>query len=226
MSPLGRPKGEYRRAQHEGASVNRHGLVRMLLLAAAWTAGAVLAAEPVGAAAERERIRLERAAVEARYKQGEMACRERFAVTGCVTDLQTQRREALTALRQREIELDEARRKVEAEENARRLEAKRAAAQSKPVPEPRPEPAAGASAARSAASAASAPSERARRRSKTADDAAAAAARAAAQQRRRSEAAAHRHSVEQRNAERAARGKKSTPLPVPAALPPASAASR
>jgi colicin import membrane protein len=203
-----------------------HGLARLLLLAAAWTAGAALAAEALDAAAERERIRLERAAVEARYKQGELACRERFAVTGCVTDLQTQRREALAPLRQREIELDEAKRKADAEENARRLEAKRAAAQSKPVPEPRVESAPGASAARSAASAVSSPSARALRRSQTADDAAAAAARATAQQRRLSEAAAHRQAVEQRNAERAARGKKSTPLPVPAALPPASAASR
>ena len=91
-----------------------------------------MAAEPAAAAAEREQIRLERAAVEARYKQGELACRERFAVTACVTELQTQRREALAALRLREIELDETKRKAEAEENARRLEAKRAAALSKP----------------------------------------------------------------------------------------------
>jgi hypothetical protein len=47
----------------------------------------------------------------------------------------------------------------------------------------------------------------------------------AAQQRRASEAAAHRQEVEQRNAERSARGKKSTPLPVPSAASVAATAS-
>ena len=52
-----------------------------------------------------------------------------------------------------------------------------------------------------------------------------AAARAAAQRRRASEAAAHRQEVEKRNAERAASGKKSTPLPVPSAASVAETAS-
>jgi hypothetical protein len=69
------------------------------------------------------------------------------------------------------------------------------------------------------------PNERARQRSKTAEDATVAAARVAAQQRRASEAAAHRQDVEQRNAERSARGKKSTPLPVPSAASVAATAS-
>ena len=42
-----------------------------------------------------------------------------------------------------------------------------------------------------------------------------AAARVAAQQKRLAEAAEHRETVEKRNAERAAKGKKSAPLPVP-----------
>jgi hypothetical protein len=173
---------------------------------------------------ERKHIAEERKAIEARYKAGEAVCRQQFVVTACVNEQQTQRREALELLRQRELVLDEAKRKTEAEENARRLQAKREEAAAKAPPVPR-----AASAANPPLSAklpASAPSERVRQRSKTADDPAAAAERVAAQQRRASEAAAHRASVDQRNAERAARGKKSAPLGVPAPLPPASAASR
>jgi len=69
------------------------------------------------------------------------------------------------------------------------------------------------------------PNERVKSRSRTADDATAAAERVVAQQRRASEAEAHRQQVEQRNAERAARGKKSTPLPVPTAASVAATAS-
>jgi hypothetical protein len=189
-----------------------------------WLAWGAQAAEPASAVAEREQIQRERAAVEARYAQTEADCQKRFAVSGCVTQAQAQRREELSALRLRELALDDARRKAEAEENERRLAAKRAEALARPQPVPR-----AASAPRAAASApagsASAPGDRARRRSKTADDAAEAAARVAAQQRRAMEAAAHRQQVEQRNAERAARGKKSTPLPVPTAASVAATAS-
>jgi hypothetical protein len=180
------------------------------------------AAEPASALAERERIQRERAAVEARYEQTEADCRKRFAVSGCLAQAQAQRREALAALRQSELTLDDARRKAEAEENERRLAAKRAEALARPPPQPR-----AASAPLAAATIASSPvpSERARRLSKTSDDAAEAAARVVAQQRRASEAAAHRKEVEQRNAERAARGKQSTPLPVPSAASVAAIAS-
>ncbi|MBS1175798.1 MAG: hypothetical protein H6R06_210 [Proteobacteria bacterium] len=184
---------------------------------------AVHAAEPDAAVAERNQIQAERAAAEARYKQAEAECNRRFAVSGCIAEAQAQRREAMSGLRMREIVLDEAQRKADAEESARRIEAKRAEAASKPAPVPRAAsapPAVPASAAVGRAS-----TERARRRSKTADDATAAVARVAAQQRRASEAAAHRLEVEQRNAERSARGKKSTPLPVPSAASVAAATS-
>lgn len=194
------------------------GSVIGLLLAAA-----AQAAEPAEAQAERQRIKSERAVVEAAYKQAEADCRRRFAVSGCITEAQTQRREAQAGLRQRELVLDEAKRKAEAEEDQRRIEAKRAEAASKPSPVPR----AASAPAKTAAAAASVPlaSGRARGISKTGDDATEAAARVAAQQRRLAEAAAHRQEVEQRNAERAARGKKSSPLPVPSAAGVADIAS-
>jgi hypothetical protein len=187
-----------------------------------WLACSAQAAESAAALAERDQIQRERAAVEARYKQTEADCKTRFAVSGCVADAQAQRREALSSLRLRELTLDDAWRKAEAEENERRLAAKQADALSRAPPVPR-----AASAPLSPASAVASPSpnERVKSRSRTADDATAAAERVVAQQRRASEAEAHRQQVEQRNAERAARGKKSTPLPVPTAASVAATAS-
>jgi len=187
-----------------------------------WLTCSVQAAESAAALAERDQIQRERAAVEARYKQTEADCKTRFAVSGCVADAQAQRREALSSLRLRELTLDDAWRKAEAEENERRLAAKQADALNRAPPVPR-----AASAPLSPASAVASPSpnERVKSRSRTADDATAAAERVVAQQRRASEAEAHRQQVEQRNAERAARGKKSTPLPVPTAASVAATAS-
>lgn len=182
------------------------------------------ATEPPEALAERTQIRTERAAADATLKNTEAECRQRFAVSGCITEAQAQHRKAMSALRMRELALDEAKRKAEAEANERRIEDKRAEAASRPAPVPR---AASAPKSAAAASAASAPraTEAVRKRSRTADDATAAAARVAEQQRRAAEAAAHRREVEQRNAERMARGKKSTPLPVPSAASMAEIAS-
>jgi len=194
------------------------GLIGLLL------AASVQATEPPEAQAERQQIKAQRAAADAQYRKAEAECRQRFAVSGCITEAQAQHRETMSALRMRELALDEAKRKAEAEANEHRIEAKRADAANRPPPQPR---AASAPKASAAASAASGPvaSERVRKRSKTADDAAAAAARVAAQQRRATEAAVHRQEVEQRNAERVARGKKSVPLPVPSAASVAEIAS-
>jgi hypothetical protein len=197
---------------------------------AAWLALGLLlacgahATEPPEAQAERQKIKVERAAANAQLKKAEAECRQRFVVSSCINEAQAQHREAMTALRMRELALDEAKRKAEAEENERRLEAKRAEVASRPPPVPR---AASAPKISGAASAASSPQagDRGRKRSKTGDDAAEAAARVAAQQRRAAEAAAHRQEVEQRNAERMARNKKSTPLPVPSAASVAEIAS-
>jgi colicin import membrane protein len=189
-----------------------------------WLATDAQATESPEAQAERQQIKIERAAANASLKRAEAECRQRFVVSSCVNEAQAQHREAMSALRMRELTLDEAKRKAEAEANERRIEAKRAEAASRPAPVPR---AASAPKASAAASAASSPAAgtRVRKPSKTGDDAAEAAARVAAQQRRAVEAAAHRQEVEQRNAERAARGKKSTPLPVPSAASVAEIAS-
>ncbi len=186
--------------------------------------GAVVqASEPPSAVAERKQIQHDRTAAETRYQQAEAECKTRFAVSGCIAEAQAQRRTAMTELRQRELALDEAKRRAEVEENAKRVQTKQTEAAARPVPVPQ----AASAPPSAAASAASAPARRQRKTqaSKTADEATAAAARVAAQQRRASEAAAHRQDVEQRNAERAARGKKSTPLPVPSAASVAATAS-
>ena len=183
-------------------------------------AGAARADEPPEAQAERQRIAAERAAVEADAARAEAECRTRFAVSGCVADVQAQRRAALVPLRERELALDEAKRKAAAQERALRLEAKRAQAASAAPPP------ADSTRVRSRAPASAAPAgERERKRSKTADDAAEAAQRAAERQQRLDEAAAHRQEVEQRNAASAARGKKAQPLPVPSAASVAAIAS-
>ena len=198
--------------------------VAALALCVGWVAaaGTARAAESPEAVAQRQQIKQQRAEAEARFKRTEAECKQRFAVSGCVADAEAERRATLATLRQRELALDDAKRQAEAQESRRRLESKRAEAQNRLPPVPR-----AASEPRAASSAASAPliKERVRRTSQTADEAADAAARALAQQRRASEAAAHRQEVEQRNAERAARGKKAQPLPVPSAASVAESAS-
>ena len=56
------------------------------------------AVEPSSDAAQRQQIKTERAAAEARYKQAEADCNMRFAVSGCIAEAQAQRREALERL--------------------------------------------------------------------------------------------------------------------------------
>ena len=157
-------------------------------------------------------------------KKTEAECRQRFVVSSCVAEAQAQHREAMSALRMRELTLDEAKRKAEAEANERRIEAKRAEAASRPPPVPRAASApkrlcrgfgSQRAAGRRARAQAFQDGRRCRRGGRACGRAAAA----------RREAAAHRQEVEQRNAERAARGKKSTPLPVPSAASVAEIAS-
>jgi colicin import membrane protein len=194
--------------------------------------------------AERQEIKEQRAAIEARFKAGEHECKQRFVVTSCINELQAQRREDLAALRKREIEHDEVQRRAQAEANRQRLERKSAEALDKPPVMPKAASAPGEPASASAvrgrsahhasesasapktapkATSASASAAKARKRSNADDEAAAAAARVVAQERRASEAAAHLEKVQARNAKREASGKVAAPLPVPA---PTSAASQ
>lgn len=185
---------------------------------------AARADEPPQAQHERRSIAAERAAVEAQARTAEAECRSRFVVSGCVADVQAQRRAALAKLRERELVLDEAKRQADANAQAQRVQAKRDEAATKPSPEPHA-PAVKLRASQAPASAAHG-SERVRPRSKTLDDAHEAARRAALQQQRLREADEHRQQVQQRDAERAARGKKAAqPLPVPSAASVAQIAS-
>lgn len=75
---------------------------------------------------ERERIRLERVAVDAVYVARERECRTRFAVTSCLDDAKRERRQALDRLRRQEALLDETRRKERAAKRMEEIRAKTA----------------------------------------------------------------------------------------------------
>jgi len=190
----------------------------MMILGA--LAGAVFAAEQT----ERERIDIERAAIEATRIERERDCQTHFAVTRCVEDARQAHRVALAELRRQQAVIDEAERHRRASERVDKL-ANRTAESIGPPPAPRasearadPRPPA-ASAVLAEAAPAKLP--RAPRPQATApgdgtDARALGASRAAAFRARAKDAQAHRAAVERRNAERAQKGKASRPLPWPA----------
>lgn len=191
------------------------------LLAALLAAGPARAAATADAAEREERARIaaERARLGAAFDAEEAACRERFLVNACVDDVRARRRAALDPLRRRELDLDDA-------ERRRRADARRTAVRERLAAPPPPEPP--ATAAPPPAPPASAPRTTvpAVRPDPGQEEAAAAARRAEAAKRRQQRAAETREEIRRREAERSARGKPSDPLPTPAALPPAPAASR
>ena len=179
---------------------------------------AAAAAEPP--AAERARIRAERAQAERRYAEAERDCRTRFVVTSCVEDAREQRRQTLTRLRAEELVLDRAERQQRAAERAAAIRGKQSRDDVPRKPRLIDVP----------ALAASAPPPRLRLRPPPAPRGGAtttpeARQRAAAAYEERQRAAqAHREAVERRNAERQAKAKKpSQPLPLP--MPPTAAGS-
>lgn len=104
--------------ERRGLMSKRH-VVRFVwavsLLAAMSTAFAQGAAPAVsGDAQQRADIRSARQAAEARFKQAEAACRERFVVTPCIDDAKGERRRTLASLRERELKLDELERRQRA----------------------------------------------------------------------------------------------------------------
>jgi hypothetical protein len=194
----------------------------MLLACCGLAAGGVAsAADP---AAERQRLAVERQAVEARYVAEEGECRQRFFVTPCVDEAWARRRAAMAGLREQELQLDDVERRARASERRQAIEAKSAEAAARqpamPIPPSPPSqpasrpPAAAPSAAASAGSAA----EPALRKGPDPQAAIDAAHRAAAAEKRRLEAEADRARIAAREAERLARGKASAPLPVPAEM--------
>ncbi|MDQ6638830.1 MAG: hypothetical protein M3Z15_04095, partial [Pseudomonadota bacterium] len=101
--------------------VLRHGLFLALTFAVAFPGGAAGSDD-----AERNRIAEEKAAIESRYAARERECRERFVVTSCVDDAKRERRHGLDALRDRQLQLDEARRRERTAERRSELAAKAA----------------------------------------------------------------------------------------------------
>lgn len=219
------------RAARRGGVVALCQVLLVVLTANAW-------AESPEALAERRSIQRQRAEAETQFESAARECQSRFAVTACVDELRARKRETLAALRAREIELDDAKRREEADAARSRREEKKAAKRTPQVQDAASAQRGAASAARgvphplpqrndaqrndgvareAAAKAQQRQERAAAHRQKAADEAADAAERAAAQQQRAARAAAHRERVEQRNAERAAAGKRAAPLPVPAA---------
>ena len=92
------------------------------LLALALALLALPAAHAAEDQAERERLKAERTAIEARFNEQEKACRARFAVTDCVKDAQRERNAALGNVRRQERILNDAERKQRAAERQKELE--------------------------------------------------------------------------------------------------------
>ena len=77
--------------------------------------------------AERTRIGVERARLEAGFLTEDAACYQRFFVNNCLDEVNTRRRETLAALRTQEIVLNEQERKLRGAEQIRRIEEKASA---------------------------------------------------------------------------------------------------
>ena len=186
-------------------------------------------ATATAADAPRARISADKAAVDARYRAAQAACRERFVVTSCVDAATAQRRKELAALREQELAIDDAERKQraalrrsEVAEKQSRLAARAASA---------PPPAAKASAR--PATPASAPPRAAPHASAALDGGPTQAAeRAAHSTKRQGEAQATRERIKAREVRKAeeakasaAAQKKAAPLPTPSSTRPSVPAS-
>ena len=182
----------------------KRGTPRSVLRAACAVAlllGSALASPAADDAAARERLRSERAAIEARFEQRERDCSAGAAATACVESTRRARREALVPVRREEAEFAAARRRLRADERAAAREA-RLAAVPRPAPAPRP--------VRAAAPVSKL--ERAAREARSLQ---------AYEERQRS-AQAHRDAVAERQAKRAQRAgpaASSAPLPLPLTAP-------
>lgn len=168
-------------------------------------------------AEERQRIQLERRAIEARYQSELGACAERFAVNACRDEARSRRRDGLAPLRQQELILSDQERKQRAAARARDIERNRLAADARALAPP---PVASAVRGRSSESTASGGTLPVPHKPPGSAASIATAARKAAQRaseaaQRQIEAQAGRERIRTRIVEREAAGKKSSPLPVP-----------
>jgi colicin import membrane protein len=178
--------------------------VRLAIALLGWAAvyGPALA---VDVAAERARIREERAAVQRRFADNEWACRTQFVVNRCLEAARAERSETLERLRHEELTMEDSQRKERAAERTAKIREKEAAA-SEPIVRARE-----ATSPRPPAKRKS-PSPEPAREDPTEVAAREAANRAAFEEKQRN-AAERRAEVERRNAQRAAKTKPAAPLP-------------
>jgi colicin import membrane protein len=92
------------------------------LAAFAMLGAAPAQADNADAGRERERIKSERQAADARFAAEQQACGARFAVNDCIDAARKLRRDQIADLRRQELSLDEADRKRRASERLRQIE--------------------------------------------------------------------------------------------------------
>jgi len=218
-------------------------VVALALEMLALCAGHAARAEANDAAQARVRISAQRAEAKSSLTEKERACRHEFVVAPCVEGVRKEQLAVLARLRNEELALDDARRKESAARRLQELLDKAAARNAKaqvvevdaaaPKADPVTPKAAPAASQAADGSAPARAGANAVGRSRGADKGPSKAGRAAQEDSNRAQfeartgsAQAHREAVEQRNAERALKGKKANPLQVPAAaFAPAGSAS-
>lgn len=94
-------------------------------------------AQAQDAAAERERIKVERAAADARHAEAQKACRAKFAVNDCLAEARRAHNAAESELKRQERLLDEAERKHRAIERQKDLDERKAAREDQDAAEKR-----------------------------------------------------------------------------------------
>ena len=186
----------------------------------------VAVAEAPDSAAAHERIRAQRGAAEALYRERVKECNTKFVVTACVDAARAQRHETLARLDREQAELDDAKRRERSVQRSDAIAAKasdadarrrdddagsrRNAAPGHAASAPRPgQPR--ASAPQRSAKAANSPAQRAAQEERATN----------AFEAKQVQAELHRQEVARRNAEHARKTNPAAPLPVPAPSTPA-----
>jgi hypothetical protein len=101
-------------------------LLPCLAAAAALLCTAGTGAQEADFGAQRERIKAESAAVEARFADEQKACRAKFAVTDCLRRVTSERNATLADLRRQEIAVNDAQRRLREDQRQRDAAARQA----------------------------------------------------------------------------------------------------
>ena len=100
-----------------------------LLVAPAW---ASLEEVPARIAQERERLQLERAAIEQSHAERTRECWQRFVVNACLQEVRRSRHAALAPIRAQELEINAQERSWRTQQRDERLQDKKRARESQP----------------------------------------------------------------------------------------------